>query len=177
MDASHEEYSLYHQQLLLTESHLDSILADTTSALKLLSELSNSFKAVEAQTSDFRGSCEGLLAETKRIGTLADEVSENVGYYAYLEPITRRLNAPGAGNFVRSKEFSDMLVNLDNCLDYMQAHVGLTPYKRCIVLTLCLSQPIEKLQLTVLAIVSYLLVLLHSFAFILQILYVKSRPM
>lgn len=55
---------------------------------------------------------------------MADDIADNIHYYAYLEPTTRRLNAPGAGKYVRSKEFSEMLTNLDNCLEYMQAHPG-----------------------------------------------------
>ncbi|KAK5005376.1 Golgi transport complex subunit 3, partial [Cryomyces antarcticus] len=51
-------------------------------------------------------------------------MAENLQYYTYLEPITRKLNAPGAGNFVRGKEFSEMLSNLDRCLEYMQAHTS-----------------------------------------------------
>ena len=55
---------------------------------------------------------------------LADKFEGNLKYYNYLEPVTRRLNAPGAGNFVRSKEFSEMLARLDECLEYMAAHVS-----------------------------------------------------
>ena len=55
---------------------------------------------------------------------LADDLRDNLKFYDYLEPITRRLNAPGAGSFVRSKEFSDMLSQLDVCLNYMAAHVS-----------------------------------------------------
>ncbi|KAK4934476.1 hypothetical protein LTR28_010639, partial [Elasticomyces elasticus] len=69
--------------------------------------------------------CESLVSEQRRITKLADEMNEDLRYYAYLEPITRRLNAPGAGNLVRGKDFPEMLLNLDNCLDYMQAHVRL----------------------------------------------------
>lgn len=54
---------------------------------------------------------------------LEKDIAENLQYYMYLEPIARRLNAPGAGNFVRSREFSEMLANLDNCIDYMEKHV------------------------------------------------------
>ncbi len=43
-------------------------------------------------------------------------------YYEPLERITRRLNAPGAQRLVRGKEFSEMLVQLDECIDYMQTH-------------------------------------------------------
>jgi hypothetical protein len=113
---------LYRDQLLLTESHLDSLLASAHASLKLLSSLSNSFKAVEAQTTAFQSQCEDLLNDQKRTMKLADDIGGNVQYYTYLEPITRRLNAPGAGNLVRSKEFSDTLSNLDACLDYMQSH-------------------------------------------------------
>ena len=63
------------------------------------------------------------MTEKKRLESLASSVVENLQYYSYLEPITRKLNAPGAGNFVRGKEFSDMLARLDECLDYMNNHV------------------------------------------------------
>lgn len=56
---------------------------------------------------------------------MADDMKENLQYYAYLEPMTRRLNAPGAGNLVRSHDFPEMLSNLDSCLDYMDGHVSL----------------------------------------------------
>lgn len=56
---------------------------------------------------------------------LVTELEKNLKYYTYLEPATRRLNAPGAGSFVRSKEFSEMLLRLDDCIDYMTAHVCL----------------------------------------------------
>ncbi|KAF1984127.1 Sec34-domain-containing protein [Aulographum hederae CBS 113979] len=123
-DASHEDYQLYHDQLRLSEQHLDSLLDETTSTLDLLSSLSNSFKAVEVQTTAFRAQCEGLLADQRRITQLADDIGDNLQYYTYLEPITRRLNAPSASNFVRSKEYSEMLANLDSCLEYMQEHPG-----------------------------------------------------
>lgn len=54
---------------------------------------------------------------------LADGLEKNLKYYDFLEPVTRRLNAPGAGNFVRSEKFSEMLSRLDSCLDYMASHV------------------------------------------------------
>lgn len=56
---------------------------------------------------------------------LANELEKNLKFYTYLEPATRRLNAPGAGSFVRSKEFSEMLSRIDDCLDYLTAHVSL----------------------------------------------------
>ena len=57
---------------------------------------------------------------------LAVNINQNLKFYAFLEPVTRRLNAPGAGKFVRSKEFSEMLSRLDDCLEYMTAHVSQT---------------------------------------------------
>ncbi|KAF2661605.1 Sec34-domain-containing protein [Lophiostoma macrostomum CBS 122681] len=122
LEASHEEYQLYQDQLHLTRSHLDHILADTSSTLGILSSLSESFQAVEAQTTAFQTQCEGLIEDQQRITKLADEMEGNLRYYLYLEPITKRLNAPGAGSIVRGKEFTEMLSNLDNCLEYMQAH-------------------------------------------------------
>ncbi|KAL1394015.1 Sec34-like family-domain-containing protein [Phyllosticta capitalensis] len=122
LDASHGEYQLYRDQLHLSHRHLDSLLESTNTALDLLSSLSDSFKAVAAQTTTFQKQCEGLIADQKRITKLADDMAENLQYYAYLEPTTRRLNAPGAGNFVRGEAFREMLVNLDSCIDYMQTH-------------------------------------------------------
>lgn len=118
-------FSSYENQLKLSKSHLDSLLEDTSSTLSLLTSLSESFKAVQTQTTTFQQQCEGLLQEQKRMTHLALELEQNLKYYAYLEPATRRLNAPGAGSFVRSTEFSEMLSRLDDCLDYMKAHVCL----------------------------------------------------
>ena len=112
------------KQLELSESHLDSLLRDTTSTLDLLSSLSDSFKMVEAQTTTFQSQCEGLLQEQEMMTKLASDINSNLKYYNYLEPATRRLNAPGAGSFVRGKEFSDMLARIDECLEYMVAHVS-----------------------------------------------------
>ncbi|KAL8644031.1 MAG: hypothetical protein Q9210_007455, partial [Variospora velana] len=143
LDASHEEYTYvkslllgnsygesllmsycrdYQKQLELSSAHLDALLSSTTDALDLLSSLSNSFKAVEAQTTNFQKQCEGLIQEQRRLTQLADGINQNMKYYSFLEPVTRRLNAPGAGSFVRSEEYSSMLARLDECLEYMAAH-------------------------------------------------------
>ena len=114
--------SSYQQQLQQSQAHLDSLLESTASTLDLLTSLSESFQAVEIQTSAFHAQCQHLLAEQRRVTQLADDMKENLKYYEYLEPITRRLNAPGAGNLVKRKEFPEMLANLDACLDYMQGH-------------------------------------------------------
>ena len=65
---------------------------------------------------------------------MAEELEHNLKYYNYLEPVTRRLNAPGAGNFVRSKEFSEMLARLDECLEYMALHVGQIQHSKVLLL-------------------------------------------
>ncbi|KAL1800143.1 hypothetical protein ACET3X_000485 [Alternaria dauci] len=122
LEASHDEYTLYQHQLHMTRSHLDNISADTAATLDILSSLSESFKVVEAQTNAFRTQCEGLIDDQKRITKLADDMEQNLRYYLYLEPTTKRLNAPGAGKIVRGSEFVEMLANLDSCLEYMQAH-------------------------------------------------------
>ncbi|KAI9799021.1 MAG: hypothetical protein M1825_004917 [Sarcosagium campestre] len=124
IEASHDEFHLYREQLRLSESHLDTLLDDTSSTLALLGSLSESFRLVASQTTAFQKQCQGLVSEQQRVLKLADDVKDNLQYYNYLEPITRRLNAPGAGNFVRGKVFSDMLSTLDECLKYMEAHPG-----------------------------------------------------
>ncbi|KAL8936925.1 MAG: hypothetical protein Q9216_004684, partial [Gyalolechia sp. 2 TL-2023] len=122
LEASQEEYTDYQRQLDVSSSHLDSLLHDTTSTLELLSSLSESFKLVESQTTAFQKQCEGLIDEQKRLTNLADGINHNLRYYSFLEPVTKRLNAPSASNFARSEEFSNMLARLDECLEYMAAH-------------------------------------------------------
>jgi conserved oligomeric Golgi complex subunit 3 len=110
-------------ELQASKSHLNTLLADTSSTLELLSSLSESFNSVELQTSTFQKQCEKLLSAQKLNSDLADHISGNLQYYDFLDPASRKLNAPGAGSTVRSREFSDMLRRLDECLDYMEAHV------------------------------------------------------
>lgn len=149
LNANHDEYTLvfpaslcewlgtkyffdraYQKQLELSKSHLDSLLSDTTSTLSLLSTLSESFRAVEAQTTTFQQQCEGLMKEQRRMAGLANDLEANLKYYNYLEPVTRRLNAPGAGRLVGSTEFSEMLSRLDECLEYMASHVSVSRFFR-----------------------------------------------
>jgi hypothetical protein len=111
-------------ELQMSKSHLDTLLSDTSSTLNLLSNLSQDFKAVELQTSSFQKQCEGLLSAQNRDSELATEIQDNLYYYDFLDPASRRLNAPGAGNTVRGQEFSDMLKRLDECLDYMEINVS-----------------------------------------------------
>ncbi|RAL64580.1 hypothetical protein DID88_001615 [Monilinia fructigena] len=122
VDGSLEEYQLYLDQLILSERHLDNLLNDTSGALDTLATLSESFKNVEAQTTAFQAQCEDLLKEQKRIRELADEVGTDLQYYAYLEPLTRRLNAPGAGRLVKNGDFLEMLENLNSCIEFMDQH-------------------------------------------------------
>lgn len=116
--------SLYRDQLLLTERHLDSLLEDTNTALDLLSKLSLGFKSVESQTVAFQSQCNDLVSEQTRVRDLANGVGTSLQYYAYLEPITRRLNAPGAGRLIRNDDFLDMLANLNECIEFMDTHVS-----------------------------------------------------
>jgi len=122
LEESHAAHQAYHEELLLTHNHLENILTSTQSTLSLLASLSGSFKSVETQTDTFRQKCETLIIEQKRLEALADDIDQNARYYTYLEPMTRRLNAPGAANLVRGKDFPEMLSNLDNCLVFMEAH-------------------------------------------------------
>ncbi|EME40014.1 hypothetical protein DOTSEDRAFT_74774 [Dothistroma septosporum NZE10] len=122
LDNSHYGYQTYQEQLELSDTHIENLLASATDTLSVLSALSNSFKAVEAQTEAFRQQCESLIGEQRRLTVLAEALDENAQYYAYLDPMTRRLNAPGAANLVKGKGFPEMLSNLDNCLAYMESH-------------------------------------------------------
>lgn len=122
LQASQQEYLLYHDQLALTERHLGTLIDDANSALKTLETLCQSFRAVEEQTTSFKAQCDDLLEEQKRLQTLADEVGTDLHYYAYLDTVSRRLNALGAGRLVDDDAFGDILANLDSCIEFMIQH-------------------------------------------------------
>ncbi|KFA75860.1 hypothetical protein S40288_01960 [Stachybotrys chartarum IBT 40288] len=124
LEASQQEYLLYTDQLALTERHLDGLIADANSTLKLLTSLSNSFQSVEAQTSTFQAQCEDLLTEQRRLELLADEVGTDLHYYAYLDTATRRLNAPGASHMVDADQFGEMVDSIDACIEFMESHAN-----------------------------------------------------
>ncbi|KAM7183731.1 Sec34-like family domain containing protein [Naviculisporaceae sp. PSN 640] len=119
LQASQQEYLLYHGQLELTERHLGTLVEDANKALGILESLCKSFQTVEEQTTSFRSQCDDLLTEQKRLEALAEEVGTDLHYYAYLDNVTRRLNAPGAGRLVDDEAFAEVLANLDSCIDFM----------------------------------------------------------
>ncbi|KAJ8130664.1 hypothetical protein O1611_g2966 [Lasiodiplodia mahajangana] len=122
IDASQEEYMLYRDQLQMTERHLDRLVTDANGALDLLTSLADDFRAVEAQTCSFQAQCDHLLSEERRLQKLADEVGTDLHYYAYLDGVTRRLNAPGASRLVNHENFGEILTNLDACIEFMVKH-------------------------------------------------------
>ncbi|RYC65900.1 hypothetical protein CHU98_g309 [Xylaria longipes] len=122
VDASQQEYILYRDQLDMAERHLDRLVADANGALRLLTSLADNFRAVEAQTSSFQAQCDHLLSEERRLQKLADEVGTDLHYYAYLDGVTRRLNAPGASRLVNHENFGEILTNLDACIEFMVKH-------------------------------------------------------
>lgn len=124
LDANQEDYSLYRDQLQLTERHLDGLIDDANATLHLLTTLSNAFQSVENQTSSFQAQCEDLLNEQRRLEKLADDVGTDLHYYAYLETATRRLNGPGASRLVDDESFGDMVENLEACIVFMDEHVS-----------------------------------------------------
>lgn len=124
--------SLYRDQLSLTERHLDSLIHDADEAISLLTTLSTSFKSVETQTSSFQARCDHLLTEQTRLQRLADEVGTNLYYYAYLENVSRRLNAPGAGRLAEHSDLAEALDNLEACIEFMSKNVCAPPFPRLV---------------------------------------------
>lgn len=124
LEAGLQEYQQYLDQLDAAKQHLDGLLTSTRQTLSELSEISAAFRSVDSQTKAFQKQTAHVLEEQKRNEANAQAIAENLQYYEPLERITRRLNAPGAGSLARSKDFSDMLVTLDECIDYMQTHTS-----------------------------------------------------
>ncbi|KAI3401118.1 hypothetical protein diail_264 [Diaporthe ilicicola] len=124
LDAGQQEYTVYGEQLSMTERHLDTLIQDTNSALELLASLSESFRGVEEQTTSFQAQCEDLLSEQSRLQKLADEVGTDLHYYAYIDNVSRRLNAPGASRLVEDESFGEMLENLDACIAFMEKNTS-----------------------------------------------------
>ena len=147
LDASLEDFQLYRDQLALSERHLDNLLEDTTAALDLLQDLGDSFKEVEEQTAAFQARCEDLLEEQRHLRHLAEEVGTDLQYYTQLEPITRRLNAPGASNILGDDSLVEIMSSLDACIEFMRTHrehkeseTYLTRYQALLTRTLSLLQ-------------------------------------
>lgn len=122
LDASLEDFQLYRDQLALSERHLDNLLGDTTAVLDLLQDLGDSFKEVEEQTAAFQARCEDLLEEQRHLRHLAEEVGTDLQFYTQLEPITRRLNAPGASNILGDDSLVEIMSSLDACIEFMRTH-------------------------------------------------------
>ncbi|KAJ5493106.1 hypothetical protein N7539_001852 [Penicillium diatomitis] len=122
VEESYEQYQNCLDDLQQSREHIDDILVNTLVLLDSLTHLAKEFNAVESQTSNFEKQCEGLLTAQERDTKLANGIQTNLHYYEFLDPASRRLNAPGAGNTVRDEDFSDMLRRLDVCLDYMETH-------------------------------------------------------
>ena len=130
LQASQQEYLLYHDELAMTERHLGTLITDADNALKVLESLCQSFRAVDEQTSSFQAQCDGLLTEQKRLETLADAVGTDLQYYTYLDSATRRLNAPGAGRLVEGGSFAEILSTLDSCIEFMTRNVSVLSRRR-----------------------------------------------
>ncbi|KAK1829389.1 oligomeric Golgi complex subunit 3 [Podospora conica] len=124
LEASQQEYILYHDQLAMTERHLGTLIDDADGTLKVLETLCQSFRAVEEQTKTFKAQCDDLLSEQKRLQVLVDEVGTDLYYYSYLDNVTRRLNAPGAGRLVDDDAFGEVLENLEACIAFMSKNTS-----------------------------------------------------
>lgn len=112
----------------MTERHLGALIEDANSALDVLGNLCQSFRDVEDQTKLFQSQCDELLSEQKRLQSLADEVGTDLRFYGYLDNVTRRLNAPGAGRIVEDDSFEEILTNLESCIAFMTKNVGFFRY-------------------------------------------------
>jgi len=123
LEASLNVYQRYLDQLDAAKTHLDHLLASTTATLDQLADISKAFKSIHEQTAAFQKQSASILGDQQQNDRLATDLAENLKYYEPLERITRRMNAPGAGNFVRTQDFRDMLLTLDECIDYMQTHL------------------------------------------------------
>ncbi|KAJ5887953.1 hypothetical protein N7495_007994 [Penicillium taxi] len=122
IEESYASYQNYLDELRQTRDDLDRLILVNCSLVDTLSRTSEEFKAVDQQTSKLEKQCEGLQSAQERDTKLVKGIQNNLPYYDLLDPASRRLNAPGAGNTVRDKEFSSMLRQLDVCLDYMETH-------------------------------------------------------
>ncbi|RMZ83713.1 hypothetical protein DV738_g883, partial [Chaetothyriales sp. CBS 135597] len=124
LDAGLEQYQQCLDELDAAHIHLERLLATTANTLNQLSAISTAFTDIDAQTKAFHQQTVHVLEEQKKNEANAEEIAMNLQYYEPLERITRRLNAPGARSLARSRDFSDMLATLDQCIDYMQTHTS-----------------------------------------------------
>ncbi|RMD43081.1 hypothetical protein DV735_g2048, partial [Chaetothyriales sp. CBS 134920] len=124
LDAGLEQYQQCLDELDAAHTHLERLLATTANTLNELSAISTAFTDIDVQTKAFHQQTVHVLEEQKKNEANAAAIAMNLQYYEPLERITRRLNAPGARSLARSRDFSDMLATLDQCIDYMQTHTN-----------------------------------------------------
>lgn len=117
------QHRIYHEQLIASQSHIETLLENVSSTISLLSSITDSFESVQVQTSAFQAQSQYILTEERRASRLADDINGNLRFYDYLDVISRKLNAPGTGQLVREKELAETLSNVDTCIEYMDAHV------------------------------------------------------
>lgn len=103
---------------------MDRLLDDTNTTLDHLATLSKSFRTIDTETTIFQEQCEDLLIDQRNLNTLTQEVGDALQYYAYLEPLIRRLNSTTAGRIVTSEDFLDILLNLNSCIEFMDQNVS-----------------------------------------------------
>ena len=89
---------------------------------QILDNLKLNFEIVTSKTHNLQNACEQLLDEQKHLVSVSEDISAKMKFFQELENISKALNQPGE-ELVKEAGFSDLLRKLDDCLEFVQAHV------------------------------------------------------
>jgi len=115
-----ETYVEHVNTLRSYRDHCQHIIDGVNSALESLKKLRREYVFVSTKTNALHEACEHLLADQTVLMNRAESIHENLEYFSELERINSKLAAPSLQ--VTGESFNALLIKMDDCLDFMQAH-------------------------------------------------------
>lgn len=112
----------YLQQLTTISTECSRVLQELTQAKDGLQSLSEEYAFVAEKTKALNTASEQLIEEQKQLQAIADDIQQRLYYFNQFEILSQRLYSPTMS--VSSDAFRECLTKIDNCLLYLQEHVG-----------------------------------------------------
>ncbi|TPX56813.1 hypothetical protein PhCBS80983_g04242 [Powellomyces hirtus] len=123
MERGQEEgYRTYLRTIYAYQEACDETLSKIKSTAELLSGLQDNYDSVEGRTRALQNACEKLLAEQTQLAEMAENLGSRLSYFNEIEPITKFFASPGE-EVCLDDRFVPMLLRLDECLSFVQAHM------------------------------------------------------
>ncbi|KAI9090258.1 Sec34-like family-domain-containing protein [Phlyctochytrium arcticum] len=123
MEQSQEEgYRAYLSAATAYRNAYDDRLDKVELVSGMLNTLQSNHDSVEGKTSSLQTTSEKLLAEQTHSAEVAEQLSSRLSFFNDLEPIAKLVASPG-DDICLDDKFVPMLLRLDECLAFVQAHI------------------------------------------------------